>query len=178
MGAKRRVFVAFSISPSLREEIFDWEKKYEKLPVRWLSPKNLHITLLPPWYETNIEKVKEGLKKIGNTVGNFEVVFERVTYGPDPRNSRLIWAEGEAPQQMAALEDQLGKALEQPLEKRPIRLHLTLARFRPEDFPRFPITKLDDAVRWRDEIGSFVLMESHLSREGADYKILGETSLV
>ena len=51
-------------------------------------------------------------------------------------------------------------------------MHVTIARFRQEEFSSFPIKKIDDKVSWQERIGSFVLMESHLSREGADYEIL------
>ena len=38
-----RVFVAVPISSELQKEILGWEGGFQKLPVRWLSGKNLHI---------------------------------------------------------------------------------------------------------------------------------------
>lgn len=59
-------------------------------------------------------------------------------------------------------------------EMRPFRLHLTLARFKGETFFSFPIKKLDEAVQWQSPISSFLLMESHLMKTGADYDVLKE----
>lgn len=53
-------------------------------------------------------------------------------------------------------------------------MHLTLARFREEDFTNFPAKKLDEEVVWNETASSIVLMQSHLSRQGADYEILME----
>jgi 2'-5' RNA ligase len=145
--------------------------------VRWVKPKNLHITLVPPWYEENIKQIKEVLGSIRDTFGPFEIIFERITYGPDPRRPRLIWAEGEASLEIRNLKLEIERALNQKPEERPFKLHLTIARFRPETFSSFPIKKLDEKVFWRDEVKSFVIMESHLSPEGADYEVLEEIRL-
>lgn len=175
---KRRVFVAIGVSPKLQETIVEWEKNYQKLPVRWLAPKNLHITLIPPWYEENVEGVAKSLSFLEGKPGSFEMEFDKVTYGPDPRRPRLIWAEGKAPEKIVRLKSELEKMLTKEPEQRPfIRLHLTIARFRPEYFVNFPIKTLDEKVFWQDTVTSFVLMESHLSRSGADYEVLTEKKL-
>lgn len=174
---KHRIFVALPISAALQEEIVEWEKKFSTLPVRWLHGKNLHITLVPPWYEENVEKIKEILQKVHGAIGSFEIEFEKVTYGPDPRRPRLIWAEGSTPKELVTLTTKIEEALGVTPESRPFRLHLTLARFRPEDLSQFPIKKLDEPVSWHDTVRSFVLMESHLSPAGADYEVLGEFAL-
>lgn len=173
---KHRIFVAVGIGEPLQKEIFSWAGQYQKLPVRWLSGKNLHITLVPPWYEEDVEKVKSVLRRVHGTA-HFEIVFTRVSFGPDPRRPRLIWAEGEVPPELAELKKNVEIALHIAPEKRPFRLHLTLARFREEDFPRFAVKKLDERVGWRDAVRSFVLMESHLSQAGADYEVLEERFL-
>lgn len=173
---KRRIFVAVPVSEKLQNEILAWEGGSRDLPVRWLAGKNLHVTLVPPWYEDNIERAKA---LIGGALGKFkpfEIIFERVAYGPDPRSPRLIWAEGRVPQGLAALHGGLANALGATLgfepEARPFRLHLTLARFRPEDFRAFPAKELDEKVRWQETVNSITLMESHLSSAGADYEVL------
>lgn len=178
---KRRIFVAIKISEALEETIEEWKKEFAGRQafarsamngIRWLNGKNLHITLIPPWYEGDIKNQIVKIKTV--QARPFEISFARVAYGPDPRRPRLIWAEGETPRELlylkASAEDTFGT---QP-ERRPFLLHLTLARFRPEDFPQFSIQKLDEPVSWRDEVRSIVLMESRLSPSGADYDVLGE----
>ncbi|MEK7192162.1 MAG: RNA 2',3'-cyclic phosphodiesterase [Patescibacteria group bacterium] len=171
---KKRVFVAIGLSQSLQSKILEWERKFRNLPVRWLAGKNLHITLIPPWYaeEKEIEKIKKILNSIGGVIKPFEIKFEKVAFGPAPRQPRLIWAEGAVPGELIKLKTRIEKMLGQKPEKRPFFLHLTLARFRPEDFKSFPRQILNEKVEWKEEAQSFVLMESRLSRLGADYEVL------
>lgn len=172
---KKRIFVAAAISSELQKEILEWGKEHEELPVRWLAGKNLHITLIPPWYADDIESVIEKLRTIKGQP--FDIEFNKVTYGPGPERPRLIWAEGGAPAEIRELKIQLEKLLNKEPEKRTFTLHLTIARFRPETFVSFQVKKLDEKVAWHEKISSIVLMEAHLSSKGADYEILSRFTL-
>lgn len=177
-----RLFVAIPISEGLQNQALNFRKNYKNLPVRWLSGKNLHITLIPPWYTHDIASVKEKLESLKGKMSAFNVKFENISFGPSLSEPRLIWASGKTPPQIIELknlsekalgEKNLGeKALNRQPENRPFILHLTLARFRPEDFQKFPIKSLDEKIDWVENINSIVLMESHLSQKGADYEIL------
>lgn len=169
---KRRIFVALPIEGPLQNEVLEWEDQFKKFSVRWLEGKNLHITLVPPWYTDDVESVIEELKSVEDTIGSFDISFFKVVYGPTPREPRLIWTEGETSPKLIALKEALEKAINTETEKRHYKLHCTLARFRPETFSSFSIKHLDEKVSWTQRCGSFVLMESHLSRSGADYEIL------
>lgn len=175
-----RVFVAIPVPLPLQEEVCSWAARRGNLPVRWLKGKNLHITLVPPW-EEEPAGVQEALARLAETVKTMRVPlslsFSRVRFGPDPRRPRLIWAEGETPPELAALSAALHRALGIEAERRPFRLHLTVARFRPEDFTSFPVRELDESVRWRMEATEVVLMESRLLRGGAEYEVRGEVPL-
>jgi 2'-5' RNA ligase len=187
---KKRIFVALPISKTLQGEILRWEENWRQLPARWLAGKNLHITLVPPWEESDVESmenVKKLLEVVSRKMPPFEISFGKVTYGPNPLlpagrqvSPRLIWAEGQAVKEIITLKNELKRRLgqkKQKPERRHFLLHLTLARFRPENFPAFPLKKLDESVSWRDDIRSFVLMESHLSQKDADYEVLAEFRL-
>lgn len=172
-----RVFVAIPVSEDLQREVLTWSVAYTNLPVRWLKGKNLHVTLVPPWEEEleNIPEVLGLIKKAADTMREpLTLSFSRVRFGPDPRRPRLIWAEGAVPPELAVLSRELHRALGLPEERRPLRLHLTVARFRPEDFRTFPIQRLDERVSWRWEARLVTLMQSHLLRGGAEYEVLGE----
>ena len=173
---KHRIFIALPISESLQQEILEWEEKFSNLPIRWLQGKNLHITLVPPWHEENLEGAKNLLEQATGS-GYLNLEFEKVTFGPDPRRPRLIWAEGETPRQLIDLRRKVHQIFGREEEKRPFRLHLAIARFRPETFSSFPIKKLDEKVNWRDEVRRVGLFESRLLREGADYQIMAEIAL-
>ncbi len=172
-----RIFVAIPISEDLQNEILEWEKSYKNLPVKWLRGKNLHITLVPPWEEENVEKVKTVLKLVENRAEPLEVIFEKVEFGPHFDEPRLIWAEGQALKEIQNLKIEIENVLGREPESRPFKLHLTLARFRPKDFVMFPVKKLDEKVFWEQKVKSFVLMESRLLPDGADYDVLGEVIL-
>lgn len=184
MTEKRRVFVAIKISERLQGEIAAWEDALLGEPpfshpsmaaIRWLRGKNLHITLVPPWYENDAEAASAALRNaVAGRAAPFAASFHSVAFGPDPRRPRLIWASGEAPPALLELRSLAERAAGARPETRPFRLHLTLARFREEDFPRFGARTLAARVTWRDEVRSIVLMESHLSPEGADYEVLDE----
>lgn len=167
-----RIFIAIPISKKLQGEIMEYRKFYQNLPARWLEGKNLHITLIPPWEEKNIEKTKEILKPLENKFGEIEMEFNKVFFGPNPRSPRLIWATGKAPNQIIDLKKTLEKILNKPVERKNFLLHLTIARFQPEKFKDFPIKKIDDEINWKEVAEEFVIMRSHLSRQGADYEIL------
>lgn len=169
---KKRIFAALGISMELQEEILSFERAFSALPVRWIEGKNLHITLVPPWYEEDADAALKKLERARNA-GAFNVYFRSVSYGPNQKFPRLIWAEGEAPGALIAIKREAHKALGIPEEKRPLLLHLTLARFRPEEFSSFKIKSLNEKVSWSDTISSVMLMESHLASSGADYKIIG-----
>lgn len=172
---KRRIFIALTISAPLQETILNWQKKYVLLPVRWLKGKNLHITFIPPWYERNVPEIKEKINKI--KARPFEIKFTQVVYGPDSKRPRLIWASGIAPKEALTLKAGLEKTLDRKAELRPWLTHLTLARFRPRDFPGFPLKILNEQVIWQERFSSLVLMESMLSSQGADYHVLEEFKL-
>lgn len=176
-----RLFVAIKISKELEDRAFEFRRSHQYLPVRWLSGKNLHITLIPPWHTDDIETAKKLLHKISDqTPGQistiksqpFDLNFDEITFGPTPKNPRLIWASGQAPQEIKNLKLSLEKIFNRPSENRPFFLHLTLARFRPEDFHAFKPQNLNEKITWQEKVTEVVLMESHLSPKGAEYEIL------
>ncbi len=167
----RRIFLALTLSEALQAEIIAWETKYDRLPVRWLLGHNLHVTLVPPWYAKNLDEILATLRRQGGT-RPFEYEFNHVSFGPNARSPRLIWAEGKAPREMAELKMKLEEAVGARAERRQFSSHLTLARFRPEDFARFNVKKIDDRVSWKEKADSFSLLEAHLRPSGAEYEIL------
>jgi 2'-5' RNA ligase len=173
----KRIFIALPLSETLQEKIIKWRKKIEKLPVRFLEPKNLHITLLPPWYEKNINEIEEKLQNLKSNIGNIKIKFKKISFGPNILNPRLIWIEGETPKEILILKEKIEKTLNIITEKRPFKTHITIARFNPLNFKHFAIKKLNEEINWEEEIKSFVIMESKLSSHGADYEVIKEIPL-
>lgn len=173
---RRRVFVAVTLPRSARDEVAAWQARYRQLPVRWISGENLHVTLVPPWYTDDAKAVRETL---GMVVGRrFTLNFRNVSYGPDSRAPRLIWAEGETPPELPNLKAAVERYADRDHDARPYAMHMTLARFRPEEFSSFPVKVIADRVQWSFPAETFALMESHLAPEGAEYRVLEEFKLV
>lgn len=174
----RRLFVGIGISPALQTEVGEWEQEFtKKIPARWIAVRNLHLTLVPPWYAESVDDVR-ALMKDAIDIPSFDLRFVSVLFGPNPRSPRLVWAQGRAPGEMVHLKAALEKRLKIKSEKRPLFLHLTLARFRPEQFSSFPLKRLHERIEWNMRAESFRLYESHLTPEGAEYETLAEFDLV
>ena len=171
---KHRIFVGIIISEKLQEEILSWQKRHCRLPVRWILPPNLHITLMPPWYESDLDPIKDKLKSLTGKFSSFSVEFHAVTFGPDPKHPRLIWAEGPYNRKLADIKDKLASSLKQPAELRSFQPHLTLARFRPQTFSSFRVKQLNEKISWKEEVKAISLVESHLTPAGATYNQIVE----
>lgn len=180
---KRRVFVAIPIPEKIKKEVGQWQRAHGALPVRWLKPENLHITIVPPWYvdEDQLYTVTKTWQTVKD-LAPFPIKFTQVLFGPPGQPPRLVWAEGETPKEFVKLKERLEEALLEnektgffKKEKRPAKLHLTLARFRPGSIKKLP--HLGGAVDWRFDVDSVNLMESILKRTGAEYTTLQHVSL-
>lgn len=165
-GAKR-LFIALPVTGSLRDDALAWQADHVGWPVAWLSGDNLHITVVAPWFETDVDKIINKLAEFTTTPRHtFFIDFNKVVFGPNRQAPRLVWAEGNPPHSLLKLKDDLEVALNRP-DPRFYRLHLTLARFKAEDFnPSLP--NLFDRVDWGEEVKSFSLIESILKPAGAD----------
>lgn len=173
-----RVFVGIPVSEEFQLRVFSWEEKFGALPVKWARGKNLHITLVPPWYAEGADCAVGELSDIKTSVKPFTLRFDRVVYGPRPEEPRLIWAETKIiPEDIFNLKSSAETVFGQRPEKRPYKPHLTLARFKTEEFASFQVKKLEEAVDWEMEVNSVVLYESKLYHSGAEYEILKEIKL-
>jgi 2'-5' RNA ligase len=164
-----RIFIGLPIGENLQDKILKFEKKFKNLPVRWILPHNLHITLVPPWYENDIEGIKEKLKSF-DLGKSFKISFYKVEYGPSKKFPRLIWAVGDTPKELLILHQNLFNILGPKPEKGDFKLHLTLARFNFN--PKIKLPEIDESVYWEDEINEVVLFHSHLLKTGAEYEVI------
>lgn len=171
----RRIFIGAKPSAKLVEQVLAWQKNWQTLPVRWLTEDQFHITVVPPWNERNIDELKNLLKP--QTLAPIPIHFAKVSFGPSPLAPRLVWAEGPALAELVTLKDSLEKTLGLEPMRRAFTLHLTLARFRPEDFVNFPVKHLEEQVDWQDSISSFALIESFLKPDGVEYQTLATYDL-
>ncbi len=168
----KRIFIAIKISSEIQKKADDWKAGFAALPVRWIPMENLHITLIPPREEENVWEIISKAEKIRGKISPFDIEFQKITYGPDSNNPRLIWACGDAAESLIKLKKEIAGLLGAKKLIREFKPHLTLARFRPEDYFSFPIKKLNECVSWTEKVDSICFMESILKQEGAEYKVL------
>lgn len=177
MVKKRRIFIGYQLSKALQYEIGRWREKFFDLPVRWTPLEFLHVTLVPPWYEKDVDKIARLLRSMPQQIRQFSVTFETINLGPDSNRPRLIWARGEMPPELFSLRVQLSATLQRFDDRRSSMLHTTLARFTNEQFGQFSYKQFLEIVKWEEKITSFSLIESHLRRTGAVYETLAKIQI-
>ncbi len=166
-----RIFIGIKCPEKLKKDFLNWQEKNQHLSVRFVKPENLHITLISPWYVKDRKEVIEKLKEFKGK--SFEISFSEILYFP-PSSYRMIWARGETPHKLLLLQKNLLKHFEKQKEKRPFDLHITLARFRPEN----KLAKIKNKkIKWIMNVDEIVLFQSKLSPHGANYEVLYSISL-
>lgn len=175
----RRVFIGIKASSVVQEKISDWRKSFKTLPVRWIGKEDLHITLIPPWLEKDIESVSEKLNYLCQKIRPFNIEINKITYAPTDKKPSLIWAEivpsPELNRLKKGLEDVLGKDKSSPFPV--FRPHITIARFENKNFKYFPVRKLDERVSWKKIVEKITIFESP-ALGGSGYKIICEIPLL
>ena len=178
---KRRIFIALDLPTGLKENIAEAIKQWQWLPIRWLKPEHWHVTLIPPVYLEDAEReaLVAHFKKIrwGQT---FPLRFSRITLAPPGVLARMVWLEGETPRELGALKGKLERLwasrpeLPQPkVESRPLRLHLTLARFEPGELKELEQkTRMLGEIDFKFEVKEVAIVESLLKPSGAEYDTL------
>ncbi len=166
-----RVFVGIQLSKELQEKIGEWQEKYKNIyppeGIRWTDKKNLHVTLLPPWEEKNVEELIKKLQEKPLPLSSFTLVFTTILFMP-PRKSKYIWARGETPESLLKLRDNIAKLVGREVEKRPFTVHATIARLNKDA----QVTPVIDEIDSHMLVDSFALFQSQRLSVGADYKVL------
>ncbi|OGM18563.1 2'-5' RNA ligase [Candidatus Woesebacteria bacterium RIFCSPHIGHO2_01_FULL_38_10] len=170
---KKRVFLGIPVSDRLKRKINNWiNDNLAGFNLRIIPQKNLHITLIPPWYEQYPEKVISELDRFKAKTEPFFVDFKLIELGPTKKNPRLIWLRGSHNHNLIDLKGKLEKRLSKKLEKRELLPHITIARFKIKDNHKLHFEKLEKKISWKERVESFSFYESQLSSHGANYKVI------
>lgn len=171
-----RLFVAVTLSSKLKDKIIEWEHSIN-VPVRWIIPENLHITLLPPWQESDVEKAKTSFQQNLHGIQSSSLVCRDISYGPDPLSPKLIWIACEPSDALRTIKSQLESIFASPRENRPYIPHITLARFPRRKWKKLQAHQLNIPFSWEEKIQSIQLIESELLPGGAHYRIVETVEL-
>jgi RNA 2',3'-cyclic 3'-phosphodiesterase len=155
--------------------------KESALPVRWLEPAAVHLTLkfLADVREADLPAVELAIARAAAKSRSFRVRMEGVGAFPTPRRPRVIWLGVQATPELRCLKQDLEWAIA-PLgferETRGFQPHLTLGRTTPEaaagDFRDFE--EIARKIRFSGSlhVGSVDLMRSRLSPRGSTYELV------
>lgn len=179
----RRLFIAINLPTEIKEKIREKIDKLPKIPeARFLDEQNWHITLVFLGYQEEVaaanivRAMSEAVKQAWVSL----VEFSHLSYGPIGAAPRMVWLNGtkETDARLGIIKEILENKLVDnhvrfKRESRAFKTHITLARFHHISGQQYP--PID--VKLAELKLSFVpigldLMESHLSRSGAQYEIL------
>lgn len=166
-----RIFIGIQVTNTIQEDIIAWQHTYRQTHetdgIKWLHKKNLHITLLPPWYEDTVEKVITNLQIQPFHIDPFAIRYDCIRSVPH-KEPKYMWAEGKRPDPILDLRNRIAGRLGREVEKREFRLHSTIARLQKD----VTIEPLSQEIDWPMQVTAFALFQSHVSSEGAVYEVL------
>jgi len=167
-----RAFFAIDLPTTLKEKI---EKRVKEIAlpidIKYTPTENMHLTILflGNLAMDNLEKIVEIGRKVFENIQPIDFYGTNISVAPNQNFARMLWLNLELNQEIAKLKRQLEKKLEEngiafEKEDRALKLHITLARFKPVkiDWPdiKFPIHFKATEV---------CLMESKLQKPHAVY---------
>ena len=184
----KRIFIAVNLPERIKEELLLYHEKWPDLPIKWVKPDNLHITLifLGNINDQEILEIDRAVKEITARYQSFSINLNRICYAPPKKiPPRMVWAEGQKVEKLANLKQDLEKSLINSginfsLENRDFRPHITLGRIKawewkkiePEERP-----EINEDISLSFNVNSIEVMESELKRAGPKYTVLESISL-
>ncbi|MBI2577818.1 MAG: RNA 2',3'-cyclic phosphodiesterase [Candidatus Wildermuthbacteria bacterium] len=155
--------------------------QWQDIPARWATKDNLHITLafLGGRSDRELEEINSLVKEEASRHNPFEIVLEKIVYGPTKENPRMIWVAVKSPEDLLNLQKGIEKTLTDAElytpENREFSPHITLARLKEWQFRQIEPEErptVNEEIDLRFTVNSVDLMESALKRTGSEYKIL------
>jgi len=171
----RRIFIGIKLHEDLAETFAEMQKALGELPLRLIPPKDIHLTLVPPFKTMDVSSVENELRRALLDKHSFSLRFLNVELGPHKRRPRLIWVDCEASAELVLLQRALMPAF-QHQEARPFAPHMTLVRFKPTDAKTIKRRFKPRPIQLSMPVRSVELFESLGGGEG--YKVLAAVPLL
>jgi 2'-5' RNA ligase len=175
-----RTFIAIDLPPaviSLLAKVQE-ELKAAGLQVKWVRPKNIHLTLkfIGNISPSSIDKIYGAMTDAVDDIAGINLVAREVGVFPGIKRPRIIWVGLGGQIQLVfaiqrALEDNL-EALGIKKEIRPFKGHLTLGRFKQTVHPDTIRRLMQEYANLSSEeftVSRIVLFRSELKPTGAVY---------
>lgn len=149
-----------------------------RLPIRWVTPDSLHITLkfLGEVADAQVEGIVPALGRVARSVPSFDVALGGFGAFPTLQRPRILWLGVQAPDQLRDLQERVEDEftpLGFPREERPFHAHVTLGRLKnAAEVDSAQLDRILSTVGYRSavEVGSIDLMRSHTGAGGARYE--------
>jgi len=183
----QRIFIAINLPEKIKKELKKFQEKWPTLPVRWVKPDNLHITLafLGYIYPEELSEVFKVTNEIAKKHNLFFINLKKTIYGPPKKfPPKMVWLEIESNKELVSLkkdlENSLSKKINYSPENRLFSPHITLGRIKSWDFRKIELEEkpqIEEEVNLGFEVKSIEIMESQLKKGGAEYAILESCQL-
>ncbi len=204
---KRRIFIAIQVPEELKDKAehhLEPITEHQKIDLTSLLKMKSHKINIPKregWhvtvvfcgylYETEIDELKKIVENVASTFTASSFSPQKIIFSP-PNRPRMIWLNFGFSPQFANLKKQIEDAILNSqnqgffenfkAEMREANPHLTLGRFEEDKFFLFknfiPREGIDLSFETTPfPVKSIDIMESHLSRQGADYELVTHIGL-
>lgn len=176
---KQRIFIAIDIPRELKT-LAEQELKFffSDKNVRIAKKENWHITVSFLGYldKEEIKKLMEIVREIASQTKPFRIRPDKIMFAPPNRPKRMIWLNFQSSREFGNLKNKIQK------ENRKTHIHLTLARFQEKHFSNIKKFLPEQGIDLKNKTEPFLIdkisiMESFLSREGAEYQELASFKL-
>jgi 2'-5' RNA ligase len=187
MNETVRAFIAIPLPKEVIERIRELgeQLKKDRLPIRWVKPENIHLTMkfLGDIPESSVLKILREMKKISNNFSSLNLFAKGIGVFPGVKRPRVLWVgvRGDL-EKLAQILTDLEQNLEKigfPRETRPFKSHLTIGRMKRRVDP----VKLAETMKSGSDFSSphfrvkeIVLFQSKLKPSGAQYTRLGSVT--
>ena len=173
--------MALNLPQDIKKQLLKYQRKWPDLPARWTTELNLHITMVFIGYVEDEEMLEicKIAKKISEKHGSIEVELNKICLAPPGKAPRIVWAMGPKNQELDFLKKNLEKEIfEHPKipyqeDKRLFTPHVTLARLDQREWQKLKEKpEIEKEINLSFYIDSMDIMQSNLSRSGAEYVVL------
>mgnify|MGYP001559268423 CR=1 FL=1 len=180
--SQKRMFIAINLPDDIKDAI---EKEIEKIryeflnDIRFIPRENWHITMTFLGYQKDesITSILDSMKNVSKEFEAQNIKLDNISYGPPKEPARMIWLNinQETSDNLIhlknKLEDELAdKNIRFQKEHRQPSIHITLARFGLTPIDSLP--EINKKLNISFNADSLDLMESSLSKKGAQYELL------
>lgn len=187
-----RSFIAIELSQEFKNFLEHIQSKLKPAgaDVRWIEPKNIHLTLkfLGDIDDLQLTQISEILEKVSKKMSRFSIGLSSLGLFPGPNSPRIIWMGiGQGNQQTKEIAQELEEELSRigiAKEERAFTSHITIGRVKSNlnrDKLVRKITEVETEVEKLKPallpITEISLLKSTLTPKGPIYEILTETSL-